>query len=193
IVGSYNGVTNPSFSYDDNGNMTGGAGRSMTYTVGNMTTILAGGGTPAEFVYAPEHQRYKMCAPTCALATSSTVYLNDPMTGGVSEKVVVSGATSWRDYIVVPGSGLVAERFKTGSTVTWLYPVTDHLGSGASFVDPSRSPPALERDSYDAWGRRRNADGSDNPTCSNTSQTTKGFTSQEQIDNQCLVNMNARI
>jgi len=34
----------------------------------------------------------------------------------------------------------------------------------------------VERDSYDAWGLRRNADGSDNATCSITSQTTRGLT-----------------
>ena len=50
-----------------------------------------------------------------------------------------------------------------------------------------------ERDSYDPWGRRRNIDGSTNPTCSIVSQTTRGFTNQEEMDSVCLVNLNARI
>ena len=42
-------------------------------------------------------------------------------------------------------------------------------------------------------GKRRNADGSDDTTCSLTSQTTHGFTNQEEIDAMCLVNLNARV
>ena len=32
-----------------------------------------------------------------------------------------------------------------------------------------------ERDSYDAWGKRRSFTGTDNPTCTLTSQTTRGW------------------
>ena len=43
ITGNYNGVTNPSFAYDNNGNMTSGAGFAMTYTTSNMMTTLTEG------------------------------------------------------------------------------------------------------------------------------------------------------
>ncbi len=51
------------------------------------------------------------------------------------------------------------------------------------------------RESFDAWGKQRNEDGTDDATCSNglTSPTTRGFTSQEEIAALCLVNLNARI
>jgi RHS repeat-associated protein len=193
ITGTYNGVTNPAFTYDDNGNMTAGGGRSTAYTSYNMAQAITQGTTGAEFVYGPEHQRTKMCVPNCTSPTSTTYYLYDPATGGVSEKVVTGSTTTWRDYILAPGVGLAAVRTKTGSTVTWLYSISDHLGSVASFVDPTGSTPAIERDSYDAWGRRRNADGTDNAPCSVTSQTTRGYTNQEMLNNLCLVNMNARL
>jgi RHS repeat-associated protein len=51
-----------------------------------------------------------------------------------------------------------------------------------------------ERDSYDAWGRRRNPNGTDITGCAfPTGKTTKGFTSQEMMDAVCDVNLNARI
>ena len=50
-----------------------------------------------------------------------------------------------------------------------------------------------ERLSYDAWGKRRNANGSPDTTCSITSAIGKGFTGQEMMDSLCLINMNARI
>ena len=51
----------------------------------------------------------------------------------------------------------------------------------------------LERLSYDAWGKRRNADGSDDPSGSITSQTSRGFTEHEQLDSVGLVHMNGRV
>jgi RHS repeat-associated protein len=50
-----------------------------------------------------------------------------------------------------------------------------------------------ERLSYDAWGKRRNANGSDNTTCSITSATSRGFTGHEMMDSVCLINTNARV
>jgi hypothetical protein len=173
IVGTYNGTTNPTFSYDANGNMTGGAGRTIGYTSYNMTSSITQGTTSLALAYGAAHNRYKMCVPNCSSPTTTTYYLYDPATGGVSEKVVSGSSTTWRDYIVAPGAGLVALRFKTGSTVTWRYIVPDHLGSVASVTDTA-SPPNVERDSYDAWGKRRNADRTDNAACAITSQITRG-------------------
>ena len=39
----------------------------------------------------------------------------------------------------------------------------------------------VERDSYDAWGKRRFPTGADDPAGSLTSQTTRGFTGQEEL------------
>jgi RHS repeat-associated protein len=194
ITGTYNGVTNPTFTYDDNGNMLTGPNRTASYTSYNMTAkTTEGASAGAEFVYGPEHQRTKMCVPNCTSPTATTWYLYDPATGGISEKVVSGSTTTWRDYIVVPGAGLVAVRIKSGSSVTWLYEVPDHLGSAAAVVNVMGMTPSIERDSYDSWGRRRNADGTDNATCSVTSQIPRGYTDQEELDNLCLVNMNARL
>ena len=43
IAGTVNGVTNPSFAYDANGNMTSGAGRTISWTAFNMASQITQG------------------------------------------------------------------------------------------------------------------------------------------------------
>jgi RHS repeat-associated protein len=193
IVGTYNGVTNPTFTYDNDGNMLTGANMSFGVTsFGQTSTITQGTTQMAELAYGAFHQRYKMCVPNCATPTTTTDYLADPMTGMYSEKMVSGSATTYNDYIVVPGAGIVAVRIKNGGTVFWRYAGVDHLGSVVTLTDP-QVPSVTERNSYDPWGKRRNADGSDNTTCAITSQISRGFTGQEMLDSVCLINMNARL
>jgi RHS repeat-associated protein len=203
-----NGVTSPSFTYDANGNMTcelptgqsnctSAAPRYVTWTAFNMVDkIVQSGPVPGglQFVYDSEHARIKMCVPACSGIPATTTYLNTM--GQLEEKYVASGVTTWRDYIQADGK-LVAERSKTGTVVTLSYFVTDHLGSVSVVTDSTPCTltcTVIERDAYDAWGRRRNAsDWSDNPSCAIASTTTRGFTGHEELDSVCLVNANARI
>jgi RHS repeat-associated protein len=197
IVGTYNGVANPAFTYDANGLMTAGAGRTVTATSFDMAARITDGANTAAFGYDPEHARYKMV--TGGANGGTTYYLNDTSSGAMEEKSIVAGVTTWRDYIMVEGR-MVAERFCTGAApcasgaATLNYFVLDHLGSIAVIVNATGS--VLNRLSYDAWGKRRNADGSAlNCTAGLTSPSsvTRGFTGQEMLDGLCLVNLNARV
>ena len=134
--------------------------------------------------YDSEHTRIQMTAPS-----GTTTYLNDPISGAMEEKPVADSTATWHDYIQADGH-IVAEKF-SGATNAVRYIVADHLGSTAIVTDETGA--VVERDAYDAWGKRRNLDGSDDTTCSLTSQTTRGFTSHEHIDSECLINANARI
>jgi len=124
--------------------------------------------------YGAEHQRYKMCSGGCGGLDPSTLYLYDPATGGMSERYApVLHPVTWRDYIVADGK-IVAVRSLTGSTLSWSYAVGDHLNSTTSIADTA-SPPNVERDSYDAWGKRRHPDATDDSGCSITSQLPRGY------------------
>jgi uncharacterized protein RhaS with RHS repeats len=57
-------------------------------------------------------------------------------------------------------------------SVTTRYFQTDNLGSIAVITDESGN--VVERDSYDAWGKRRFPNGADDPTGNLTSQTMRG-------------------
>ena len=188
--------TNPTFTYDANGLMTCGAGRTVTATSFNMAALITDGANTAAFAYDPEHARYKMV--TGGLNAGTTYYLNDPSSGAMEEKQIVAGVTTWRDYIMADGK-LVAQRVCTGaapcsSGVQLQYFILDHLGSVTVVVDASGS--VLNRLSYDAWGKRRNADGSAldcTAGLASPSSVTRGFTGQEMLDGLCLVNLNARV
>ncbi|HXC55051.1 MAG TPA: RHS repeat-associated core domain-containing protein [Rhizomicrobium sp.] len=198
ITGTVNGVTNPTYTYDNNGNMTAGAGRSVGYTSFNMANSIAQGTLTATIVYDGDHMRFKMSHLTSGTTTDKTLYRNDPISGGAEELFINSSAISWSDYIRVDGQ-IVAQRScqtipgasSCSATPTWLYFVTDHLGSTSVLTNSAGT--VTERLSYDAWGRRRNADGTDNSGCSITSATTRGFTGHEMLDNLCEINANARI
>jgi RHS repeat-associated protein len=194
ITGTVNGVTNPAYSYDLNGNLTSGAGRTLTYTGFNMAASIAQGTADDCLTYDSGHARIKMevRASTCTGTLSSTTdYLGDPISGAMAEKVVAGSTTTWHDFLSVGGT-LVAERFSVvGGATSWTYFVADHLGSIAVITDSAGT--VSERDSYDAWGRRRNANGTDNSACAITSATTRGFTGYEMLDPDCEINANARI
>src|ERR1700735_3230327 len=76
-------------------------------------------------------------------------------------------------------------------TISTRYFHTDHLGSISVITE--QNGVVLERLSYDAWGKRRFATSADDPTGSITSQSTRGFTGQEQLDTVALVHLNGRV
>ena len=109
---------------------------------------------------------------------------------------MVSGSTTtWNDYVAVPGAGIVAVRIKSVEAAVFRYVGVDHLGSVSTLTDGSGTvverdsaacPPARQRrDRGNVWGKRRNANGTDSPTCSMTSQVSPGFTGHEMLDTFC--------
>ncbi|HEV2365327.1 MAG TPA: FG-GAP-like repeat-containing protein [Caulobacteraceae bacterium] len=184
VVGTVNGVTNPTFAYDADGNMTSGAGRSYGWTSYNMAGSVVDGSKTLSFTYDSEHQRITQVAPE-----GTTLYLNDPTTGAMSEAFVAGSTTTWRDYIKADGA-LVVVRLTQGSSITLQYVVSDHLGSATVVTDSSGN--VLQRLSYDAWGMRRNPDGTV-PVNPITGIITRGFTGEEMMDDVGLINFNARL
>ncbi len=157
---------------------------------------MSAGSTSLAWAYGANHNRTKMCVPNCTSPTSTTYYLYDPATGGMSEAKVSGSTTTWTDYVQVPGVGLSIIRTRVGTgAASFRYVLNDNLGSVSSVTDGVGSPPTVEHDSYDPWGKRRNPNGSDAACGTITSQTTRGYTGQEMLDSAgaCLVNMNARL
>ena len=214
IAGTVNGILNPKYKYDPNGNLicmfTGtscvGSGivrESDTYWSFNMTKTVTEGTTSVAFVYDSEHSRITQTVASGSTSTTTT-YLNDTIGGAMSEKVVSGGITTWNDYIKADGM-LVGERSCVGAAPcigtasTWQYFVTDHLGSVSVATDGTTGSPTYgqvtSRMAFDPWGRQRNIDGTDDATCSlgMSNPTTRGFTGHETIPSLCLVNMNARL
>lgn len=186
ITGTVNGVVNPTFTYDANGNMTAGDGRTFTYTSFNMVSQVTVGSNTNAFLYDDQHQRINQNFTSSVY----TNYLNDPVTGAFVEVAINPPTGTWKDFIVAEGQ-IVAEHFNTAGTISVTYFHGDHLGSTSVLTNASGA--VQERDSYDAWGRPRNANGTDNPSCTMSSVTTRGYTGQEMMPTICGVNLNARV
>ena len=194
IVGSSMKTT---FTYDANGNQTsaanqavagfGGrqsdqtiAARSISYSSYNKPASITQGSRTISFVDDTEHQRFKQVTPE-----GTTLYI--AAFGVMAE---LTGSTKWTDYLSV-GSEKVGMRVLAVTTVTTRYFHTDHLGSIS--VITNENGVVVERLSYDAWGTRRNPNGTVNTTGSITGQTTRGFTGHEHLSVAGLVHMNGRV
>jgi RHS repeat-associated protein len=195
VTGTVNGVVNPSFAYDTDGAMTAGAGRTVSYTGFNMTKVVSEGATSETLSYDTEHARVRQVTLVGGVSTN-TVYLNDPGANVMTEvSRTGTGATQWKSYILADGH-IVAQRLtNSGTSPQMRYFVLDHLGSVSVVTDETGAVVSGGRQSYDAWGKERNLDGSADTTCSLPAQsaTTRGFTSQEEIPAVYLVNFNARL
>jgi RHS repeat-associated protein len=210
ISGTVNGSQSPGYRYDADGNLTceytgpncsHGAITKETdaYWSFNMTHTISDGGTSATLTYDSEHQRLTQ-ALTFASTTTTTNYLNDPTSGAFAEKVISGSTITWNDYLTVDGR-LVGERICSAivsncpaANAAWQYFITDHLGS-VSVVTNGATGAVTARESFDAWGKQRNPDWSDDSTCSQglSAPDTRGFIGQEEIAALCLVNLNARL
>ena len=147
------GLINTTFTYDAKGNMTSGNGLTIAYASYNKPTSITRGTSTIGFAHDPEHQRFQQVAPG-----GTTLYLGNG--SAYAEKFTGSGGVvRWNNYLVAAG-GLVGMHVENSDeTVATRYFHKDHLGSIATITD--ENGPVLERLSYDAWGKRRFADGVD--------------------------------
>jgi RHS repeat-associated protein len=178
------GTISATFSYDANGNQTAGLGRNITYTSYNKPASITQGTKTISFNDDTDHQRFMQTAPE-----GTTVYLN---AFGIHVELFSATTSQWNEYLTVAGT-MVGVRFNNVSagTVSTRYFHTDHLGSISAITDETGR--VVERLSYDAWGKRRFSNGADDPAGSIQSQTTRGFTGQEELADVGLVHLNGRV
>ena len=182
-VASISGTVNTTYTYDGNGNMLTGKGRTLTWTAANMVASIVEGANTVTFLYDAEQSRAKKTD-----SNGTTYYYSGA--GIKVEKVVGATLTTWNEYLYAGGE-IIGQHYSKSDLSTYTYYfVNDHLGSIAVITDELGT--VTERLSYDAWGKRRNSDGSD-ATTPIVSATMLGFTGHEMIDDVGLVNMNGRI
>ncbi|HEX2886788.1 RHS repeat-associated core domain-containing protein, partial [Vineibacter terrae] len=185
-VTSIAGTLNTTFTYDANGNMLTGSGRTLTWTSFNMPATIQRGANTLSFTYSPEHDRIKQVGPS-----ETTFYINDPASGVRVEKQVGAGVTRWKNYIFAAG-GAVAVFYENSSGPSQTrYFHKDHLGSITAITNEAGA--VVERLSYDAWGKRRYPNGTDDPAGAITSLSDRGFTGHEHLEEVALVHMNGRV
>ncbi len=173
-VSSIAGTINTSFDYDDNGNMTSGNSRTISWTSFNMPRAITRGTNTLSFSYDPERGRVRQVAPD-----GTTTYLR--AFGVQIERFNSPSLEQWNNYVFV-GSEIVAVHYdrSVGSSLT-RYFHKDHLGSTSVITDEAGT--VSQRLSYDAWGKRRHLNGDDDATgvLETTAQSDRGFTGHEIV------------
>ncbi|MGJ4973111.1 RHS repeat-associated core domain-containing protein [Bradyrhizobium sp. HKCCYLRH1073] len=180
------GSISTTFTYDANGNQTSGLGRSLVYTSYNKPSSITQGARTISFLDDTDHQRFKQVTPE-----ATTLYV---AAFGVMAEVSNPGtvSASWTDYLSVDGATVGIRVTQAGvATPSMRYFHKDHLGSVAVITNDNGA--VQERLSYDAWGKRRLASGADDTAGSITSQSTRGFTGEEQLSVAGLVHLNGRV
>ena len=164
--------TNRTFSYDLNGNMTGGydladpaavVSRSITYTADNMPAAIIRGAATTSFIY-DDGRRTKKTA-----GSNTTVYVNDLY------EIINAAATKY----IFAGNLRIAKI--TGTDIKYFH--KDHLGS--STVMPNASGLSVETSEYLPYGGNRHQSG--------TSVSDYKFTNQELDTSTGFYNYDARL
>ncbi len=145
------------------------------------------------FTYGPEHQRLKQVATLpSSSGTLTTLYL----AAFEQETNSDTGAVDYKYYLSAGGRslGVFVDRYTTaapGGTPTDVrYFHQDQLGSVVAVTDFNGA--AIELLNYDAFGKRRNPDGTDS-TNTLLPQNDRGYTGHEMLDTVGLIHMNGRI
>lgn len=188
-VSSIAGTLNTSFTYDANGNMLTGNGRTIVWSTDNMPATITRGTSTLTFHYdGATKRRLKQFA-----ASGTTSYFDRPDGSTIlAEKFVgTGGTTQWKHYIQA-GGGIVAVVTKnsTGPDQT-RYVHRDHLGSTAVITNETGA--VVERLSYDVWGKRRYPNGQDDPAGAINSLMDRGYTGHEHLEEVSLIHMNGRV
>ena len=168
------------YTYDKNGNVLTGGGRTNTWTSFDMPYKLAKGTDSATFIYGPEHQRVRQDRSDGV----SVVYA-----GGQEVELKGGQVTSVKTFWPM-GDGVEIDRPGTATELLWVH--KDRLGSPIAYSTASGEMKA-EKLAYDAWGRRRYAEGAATPDSVDGVLDTRGYTDHEMLDRLDLVHMNGRV
>jgi RHS repeat-associated protein len=211
ITGTVAGLTNPSFTYDQNGNLRYGLNRAFQWSAANYPVkideetdgTLASVVERTEFTYGPDRQRTKQIVRAMSGQTEGAIKRTVYYGGSIEKEIdVAQGKTFIRTYLP-EGLGYTDETFNsTNPAVGAVADVTgtryfhkDHLGSPT--VITTYGATEMARLSYDAWGRRRYPGGTNDSWSSlgtlANSQDNTGYTGEEQLDQIGLVHLNGRV
>lgn len=167
-----------SFSYDANGNLENGAGRSITWKSFDMPFSITKGSQYSEFTYGPEHQRTYQTRND----GSTTEY------AGAQEVETKDGILTIKTYW--PGGlGVEIDKGNEATKLLWMH--QDRLGSQIAITDETGT--LKEKLAFDAWGKRLNLNGVGTPDNLDGVVDNKGYTGHEMLDQLDLVHMNGRV
>lgn len=180
--------TQSAYTYDPNGNLLVGGGRSFSYTSFDKPLQIAGAGEITTFEYDANERRVRNVT-----SGEVTTYINPRWDTGVHyERIEASAGIRHKHYVnagSVPVAVYVTHENGGPSELRYLH--KDHLGSVTTVTNEAGV--VVEELSYQAFGERRNPDWTDAATNLASETTHHGFTGHEHLDEHGLIHMNARL
>lgn len=178
-----------SYGYDANGNMNSRDGDAITWTSFNMPKRIQKTGDSlsySEFEYSPGRDRTVQRTQDGVTYYVGSLYEEfHPNSGPVERRHYVSTPAGRKQLYVEKMSGSAVQEVEIS------YFLQDHLGSVEVITDELGF--VTQRQSYDAWGARRDSDTWQVPSQPVVSPVNRGFTDHEMLDHLGLVHMNGRI
>lgn len=188
-VSSITGARVAGYSYDANGNMTNGAGRSITWNAFNKPEIITEGSNTDALNYGPDRNR--VWQVTQGTRFRIIIYVNDLY----EQHFTHEGVTEGRSHIRVAGRTVATEVVRDNGTNDTLYLHRDHLDSVDVITDASGA--VVQHLSFGAFGKRRLAaqwaDDTSDSLSASVAPTFRGFTGHEHLDTVGLIHMNGRV
>lgn len=168
-----------SYSYDANGNMDAGGGRSLEWTSYNQLRKVTQSGQNTEFWFGAAHERVVQQHSNGA----KTIYV-----GALFEKTTAGGLIEEKHYVMTPLGRTAVRTVRNDGKVETRYFHQDGLGSIAAVSDEAGR--VEKRFTFDAWGKRvKTAD-----THTGAGGTlTRGYTDHEHLEDFALIHMNGRV
>jgi RHS repeat-associated protein len=198
------------YGYDVQGNLTGSwqtdsngktqrasyqwNGRNLPQSVTNLTNSSNSTAVTTQWDYDSDDTRIlERSFNRSNQLIRSEIKLHPDNRNGLGLEIikVPNQADETKQYITSP-MGTIGYIKTTNGTTSITYWHTDHLGSISAISDANGT--LTESLNYEAFGQRRNADGS--PDLANqlsATVTDRGFTGHEHLDDQRLIHMNGRI
>lgn len=200
VSGQVNAALAPTYQYDANGNMTSGGGRIVNWTSFNMAKSVSMGSVRLEYKYGPDRERFEEVYLSNGASRRTTVYLNSAAGSGLFyEEESGPLGTKIKHFITAGGSTVAvivctAEPCTSVGNTSYQYWHKDNLGSVTAVTSQTQSSVPQERLAYEAFGKRRNSNGTGDGNGTLTPSTTdRGFTEHEHMDEVALINMNGRL
>ena len=170
-----------SYSYDANGNMKGGAGRTLSWTSFNKPLGITTANGYSGYAYDAGHNRVQKTTQTMETTYIGKIY--------EQQRDILTGITKQVANIYA-GSKLVASISDVSGIVSTRYMHGDHLGSISVITDETGA--VVERLRFDVFGLPVDP-ATDAAKAMGASNTTRGFTGHEMDASTGLINMNARL
>ncbi len=190
---SQGGAIKATFTYDANGNMFAGDGRTVEFDALDRPITVTLGGVTTKFRYAPDGSRYlqRTTGIQSPPYPSKTVYYVDKDYERIDWTSVV-----YEEKTYIGPSVAIYNRSGTSHDVRYLH--VDRLGSTDSVTNAGAFELTADAHGFDAFGKPRGRDlqwaGERLHADTDYAKTTEhGFTKHEHLDDTYLIHMNGRV